>query len=302
VFIGAVILLLWFASSGVAQERQQSGLPERVQSLLDSTRKQIAEQAELADILMRAETARRQGEAHYKGGDHKAAEASFESARQVLLSTEERAFYAPGAHSFFLELTERIASLKREPVPPSLIAVETNNQVQTFIRYYQSKGRAALRTAFARLGRYQPMMQRIFQEERVPVDLIYVGLVESAYNPYAQSVAGAKGIWQFVETTGRRYGLRQAGGHDERSDPEKSTRAAARYLRDLYALFGDWQLALAAYNAGEYRVLKIIEKTGIRDFWQMSRQKLLPEETTKYVPAVLAAMALAKHADVKRKT
>jgi membrane-bound lytic murein transglycosylase D len=138
------------------------------------------------------------------------------------------------------------------------------------------------------------MMRKVFREEGVPEDLIFVGLVESAYNPYARSVAGATGIWQFVRGTGRRYGLKQAGVIDERHDPEKSTRAAARYLQDLYGMFGDWHMALAAYNAGEYRVLKVIEKTGIKDFWHMSRRGLLPRETINYVPAVLAAIVIGK--------
>jgi membrane-bound lytic murein transglycosylase D len=138
------------------------------------------------------------------------------------------------------------------------------------------------------------MMRKVFQDGGVPEDLIYVGLVESAYNPYAQSEAGAKGIWQFVRDTGNRYGLKQIGALDERQDPERSTRAAAQYLRDLYETFGDWFLALAAYNAGEYRVLRIIERTGIKDFWQMISEGLLPEETANYVPAVLAAVIVEK--------
>jgi membrane-bound lytic murein transglycosylase D len=176
----------------------------------------------------------------------------------------------------------------------SLAGAAGNMHVQRFIKYFQGKGREGVQVAFNRLGRYEPMMREIFQEEAVPKDLIFVGLVESAYNPYAQSVAGAKGIWQFVRETGRRYGLRQVGDFDERHDPAKSTRAAARYLRDLYEIFGDWHLALAAYNAGEHRVLRIIKKTGIKDFWQMSRHRLLPEETLNYVPAVLAAIAVGK--------
>jgi len=184
----------------------------------------------------------------------------------------------------------------------SQLPIDGNAQVQAFVKYYQGKGQSVVRTAFTRLARYETMMRKIFREEGVPEDLIYAGLVESSYNPYAQSPAGAKGIWQFVRETGRRYGLRQAGALDERHDPEKSTRAAARYLRTLYEMFGDWPLALAAYNAGEYRLLQVIERTGIKDFWQMSRRGLLPQETINYVPAVLAAIAMGKQEFVKRKT
>jgi membrane-bound lytic murein transglycosylase MltF len=136
------------------------------------------------------------------------------------------------------------------------------------------------------------MMTQVFREEGVPEWLLSVGFVESTYNTGAHSPRAAHGIWQFIPGTGNRYGLKQTAWTDERSNPEKSTRAAARYLRDLHALFGDWLLAVAAYNTGENRVAKVMHRTGIRDFWTLAESGLLPQETINYVPSVLAASYL----------
>ncbi len=145
------------------------------------------------------------------------------------------------------------------------------------------------RSITARLNMYRDDFTRILQQEGVPAGLMGVALVESGFNPLALSPKGARGIWQFMPATAVRYGLTVAAGNDHRTHPEHSTQAAARYLRDLYNQFGDWKLALAAYNAGENRVQRIIDKTGIRSFEEMSRRRLLPAETRSYVPAVLAA-------------
>ncbi len=135
------------------------------------------------------------------------------------------------------------------------------------------------------------------------VDSNYTTRVNEAVRAQQIIAESAQALWKrtmghgfapFTGDTGRRYNLKNSGALDERHDPEKSTRAAARYLGDLYRLFGDWPLALAAYNAGEYRILRIIRETGIKDFWQMSTQRLLPQETTNYVPSVLAAIAIGK--------
>ncbi len=145
------------------------------------------------------------------------------------------------------------------------------------------------------IGMGKSATDSLFREEGVPEELIFLGLVESAYNPFAHSSAGAAGIWQFMKATGDRYGLRQIGNLGERHDPEKSTRAAARYFRDLFGVFQDWPLALGAYNAGEHRILRLQRQTGTHDFWEMSRLGLLPEETRSYVPAVLAAITLGRN-------
>jgi len=281
-----------------SQQEGQTDLPKETQAMLDKLRQKLEREAEIAELLGRAHILHQEGVVLSKRGDHKGAEVKFGLARQTILSVEEEVFYEPGVREYFLKLSRDIAGLTEGSAPPfaseSQIALAGNGQVEQFIKYFRGKGRDGVRVALSRLSRYEQMMRKIFREEGVPEDLIYIGLVESAYNPYAQSVAGAAGIWQFVRGTGRRYGLKQSGALDDRHDPEKSTRAAARYLHDLDEMLGDWHLALAAYNAGEYRVLKVIEKTGIKDFWRMSGRGLLPQETINYVPAVLAAIAIGK--------
>jgi membrane-bound lytic murein transglycosylase D len=167
--------------------------------------------------------------------------------------------------------------------------------VYQFISYFsQGRGRGTMETGLRRSGRYRAMAERIFREEGVPTDLIWLAQVESVWKPAALSRAAAKGIWQFIPSTGRRYGLDQNAWVDERSDPEQSTRAAARYLKFLYGYFaGDWLLAMAAYNSGEGNVARAIARSGYADFWEIHRAGFLPTETRNYVPAILAVMIIA---------
>lgn len=170
-----------------------------------------------------------------------------------------------------------------------------NDRVLTFLGYYQNRGRELMESSLRRSGRYLPMIQQVFSEERLPQDLAYLAHVESAFKPLAYSRARAKGIWQFISATGRKYGLKQNTWLDERSNPEKATRAAARYLKELYELFGDWYLALASYNCGEGKIQRVMDRTGVRDFWRLADRRVLPRETINYVPSVLAAILIAKN-------
>jgi len=137
------------------------------------------------------------------------------------------------------------------------------------------------------------MMKKIFREKNLPEELVYLALIESGYNPHAQSKAKASGMWQFLSKTGKRYGLKVDNWVDERRDPEKSTYAAAEYLKNLYEMFNSWDLATAGYNAGEGKILKAIQRTNSKDFWKISQYRYLKVETKKYVPMFLAAVRIA---------
>lgn len=178
------------------------------------------------------------------------------------------------------------------------LPIEINDRVLGFLDYYENgRGRGAMEVGLERIGKYQPMIERILKEEGVPLDLIYLCQAESAFEPRALSRAAAKGMWQFISSRGKEYGLRQTWWIDERSDPEKSTRAAARHLKDLYTMFGDWYLAMAAYNSGPVRVQRALEKTGADNFWTLAEKKALPKETVNYVPNILALTIIGKNPD-----
>lgn len=177
------------------------------------------------------------------------------------------------------------------------LPLTVNDYVLSFLNFFQTpRGRAIVETGLRRQGRYRDMIARVLREEGLPQDLIYLAQAESAFQPLALSRAGARGIWQFVAYRGREYGLRHTWWVDERQDPEKATRAAAQHLRDLYAQFGDWYLAMAAYNCGPGNVQKGIERTGYADFWELYKRNVLPRETRNYVPIILALTLIAKDA------
>ncbi len=169
------------------------------------------------------------------------------------------------------------------------------DQVAGYISYFSNRGRGNFERAFARSGRYHDMMVSILKEEGVPQDLIYLAQAESGFHPLAVSRAGARGIWQFMGSRARGYGLQRSLWVDDRQDPEKSTRAAARHLKDLYGQFGDWYLAMAAYNSGPGTVQAAVRRTGYADFWELYRRNVLPKETRNYVPIILAVTIVTKN-------
>jgi membrane-bound lytic murein transglycosylase D len=170
-----------------------------------------------------------------------------------------------------------------------------NDYVAGYINYFSTRGRGVFERALVRSGRYRDMIQRIFQQEGVPQDLIYLAQAESGFHPLALSRARARGMWQFMASRGVGYGLRRSWWVDDRQDPERSTKAAARHLKDLYNEFGDWYLAMAAYNSGPGSVQLAVKRTGYADFWELYRRDVLPKETKNYVPIILAMTIMSKN-------
>ncbi len=168
-------------------------------------------------------------------------------------------------------------------------------RVSDFVSKYQTDLRNFYGRALERSGRYLPRIESILRKEGLPTELAYLPLIESGFQPHAVSPARAVGLWQFIPDTGRRYGLRIDRFVDERRDPIKSTRAAARYLKDLYGMFGDWHLSLAAYNTGEARISRLLSTSDASDFWELSERGYLFRETENYVPGFLAALQIASH-------
>jgi len=173
--------------------------------------------------------------------------------------------------------------------------IEVNDRVIAWIEYFQGVGRKHFEKYLRRSGRYIPLMHEILKEEKVPLDLVYISMIESGFSSQAYSRAHAVGLWQFIKSTGKIYGLKVDGWVDERRDPYKATRAAARHFRDLYEDHGDWYLAMVGYNAGPGRIKKAIRISGSRDFWKMARhRRALRAETRDYVPKFIAAAIISK--------
>jgi membrane-bound lytic murein transglycosylase D len=169
------------------------------------------------------------------------------------------------------------------------------DQVAGYIAYFSGRGRGVFERAYIRSGRYHAMIVSTLKAEGVPQDLIYLAQAESGFHPLAVSRVGARGIWQFMASRARGYGLSHSMYVDDRQDPEKSTRAAARHLKDLYNQFGDWYLAMAAYNSGPGTVQAAVKRTGYADFWELYRRNVLPKETRNYVPIILAVTIMTKN-------
>ena len=169
------------------------------------------------------------------------------------------------------------------------------DEVAGYINYFSNRGRGTLERALARSGRYDDMIRRILHEHGVPEELIYLAQAESGFHPLAVSRVGARGMWQFMGSRAKGYGLERSWWIDDRQDPEKATRAAAHHLKDLYNEFGDWYLAMAAYNSGPGTVQSAVKRTGYADFWELYNRNVLPKETRNYVPIILAVTIMAKN-------
>ena len=201
---------------------------------------------------------------------------------RLLLLSEEKIERLPAD----AKLRVRIRQLR----PRCDMPIDDNDRVVAKIRFFQTRGRKTFATWLQRAGRYRTLIGDILRREEMPSDLFYVAVIESGLNPRAYSRSRAVGLWQFMARTGRMMDLKLTHWIDERRDPTKATEAAARYLKDLFAEFGDWRLALAAYNGGPGRVRRAIARAGTNDYWQLD----LPRETKNYVPLFMAAAVIAK--------
>jgi membrane-bound lytic murein transglycosylase D len=214
-------------------------------------------------------------------------------AEQEAGSETEPAGVDPWADAF--AESSRAAIVAAPPPPAYPLAI--NPQVQHFLDRFTGARRDIVALWAGRSGRYLGMIREVLRSRGLPEELAYTAMIESGFNPVAVSRVGAKGLWQFMAATARRYGLRVDRWIDERLDPEKSTVAAAAYLHDLYNMFGSWELAKAAYNAGEFKVSRAIRATGSSDFWTLAKTDHLKRETKDFVPAIHAATLIAKDPD-----
>ena len=208
----------------------------------------------------------------------------FSSYHQALSNAADRALANMVEHAETKTQTDAVAT--------NSTAQPDGETMHQFARQYWKGDDEAVRRAIARVTQLRPVLTPILNEEGIPKEVAALVLVESAGQPTALSPKGARGIWQLMPDTARRYGLTVDARQDERLDVAKGTRAAARYLRALHQQFGNWSLAFAAYNAGEQLVRNAVIKSGAKDFARLSNEGLLPAETREYVPAVLAASTL----------
>src|ERR1700678_4495089 len=318
----------------VAQEPKNQDPPQAqaVEATAQPSQSQTAPDA-VADLLVRVEKEYQAGLANYQGGRTDEAKENFDNAFNALLESNLDIRSDDRLQKEFNRITDGVNQLnlvdlasdsdaqKSEPAPidetngitpsadPNIRAkaqaeiksthsdlpLMMTDQVAGYISYFSNRGRGTFERAFARSGRYHDMIVRILKEEGVPQDLIYLAQAESGFQPTAVSRVGARGIWQFMGSRARGYGLQHNMWVDDRQDPEKSTRAAAHHLRDLYGQFGDWYLAMAAYNSGPGTVQAAVRRTGYADFWELYRRNVLPKETRNYVPIILAVTIVTKN-------
>jgi len=289
----------------------------------------------VADLIARVEKEYQAGQDNYRAGHLEAAKQNFDSAFNQLLGSgfdlrsddrlePELDRILEGINGLELAALQQgdgFSEQKSEPAPIDEAneltpAVDQNvkakaeaeikstrsdlplmmtDQVAGYINYFSNRGRGTVEGALARSGRYEDMIRRILREEGVPQELIYLAQAESGFHPLAVSRAGARGMWQFMGSRAKGYGLERSWWVDDRQDPEKATRAAAHHLKDLYNEFGDWYLAMAAYNSGPGTVQSAVKRTGYADFWELYRRNVLPKETRNYVPIIVAVTIMAKN-------
>ena len=296
-----------------------------------------AEEQRVRAIIAQVEAAYARGDADYRKGMLAEAKAEFDRAVDLMLSSGIDITSHPQLHDEFDKIVDQVNALEMEAlkqgngfvpkeeitpseaatdvtfaVDPNLVAkaraelattksdlpLVMNDYVAAFINFfaYTQKGHNTLLHSFERSGRYKAMIQRVLAEEGVPQDLIYLAVAESGFQPHAVNRSSrAGGMWQFMPQG--EYGLTRNAYVDERFDPEKSTRAYARYMKFLYDQLGDWYLAMAAYDHGAGNMQRAVQRTGFADFWELYRRHELPKETQNYVPEILAAIIVANHPD-----
>jgi membrane-bound lytic murein transglycosylase D len=288
---------------------------------------------QVQSLIDSVEVAYQSGVANYHAGKLKTAKSDFDRAVDLMLTSNFDLRNEPQLRDEFERVIDAVNTLELEalkqgngfapkiepapvdiandvtfPVDPNVKAqaiaelkttqsdlpLVINDPVAGYISYFSSKGRGTLMRSLERAGRYHAMIAAVLADEKVPQDLIYQAVAESGFQPQiVNGRSGAGGMWQFMPYGA--YGLTRNGWYDERFDPEKSTHAYARYMKELYAQLGDWYLAMAAYDWGPGNVQKAVERTGYADFWELYRRNALPQETKNYVPIIIAAAIMAKN-------
>jgi membrane-bound lytic murein transglycosylase D len=309
--------------------------PASASNPLPSAGQQALSPDPVADLIAQVEKEYQAGQENYRAGHLEAAKQNFDRAFNLLLGSNldvrsddrlehELDHILEGVNGFELQALQEgdgFTEQKSEPAPideanevtfpadPNIKAkaeaeiksthsdlpLMMTDQVAGYINYFSTRGRGTIERALTRSGRYDEMIRNTLKEEGVPQDLIFLAQAESGFHPLALSRAGARGIWQFMASRAKGYGLERDWWVDDRQDPEKSTRAAAHHLKDLYAQFGDWYLAMAAYNSGPGTVQSAVKRTGYADFWELYRRNVLPKETRNYVPIIVAVTIMAKN-------
>ncbi|MBZ5538432.1 MAG: transglycosylase SLT domain-containing protein [Acidobacteriia bacterium] len=297
--VGGCLLIL--STIILAQTGGKSSKPVPMGEALSEVENRINRAASAAATLQKAAPLLGQAQSMLSQGERSEALDFYLEARSLLENAPPSITTAALLRSYSSDLDHIISSLTPGGptagtlLPAPLIQDDSQGDIKQYLAYYQGRGRSALELGWKRMDTNQPALEAILRERDLPPELVYLGIPESGFNRWALSPKKARGIWQFIPTTAARYGLAQTNDMDERTDPIKSTIAAAAYLKDLYASFGDWNLALAAYNAGEGRIQSVMARTGVRDFWKMRRLGLLPRETANYVPTVLAAISISRN-------